>query len=95
MEPKKVGWGWRALHWVIIANFVFEVGYAAYMVFVVIVPKGVSGPLGKVALKIPHTLMVTRRLYAIEFWIAFAGLALYLALTELIPRFWSLSSAKS
>ena len=32
-------------------------------------------------------LMVTRRLYAIEFWIATAGLAIYLALTEIGPRF--------
>ena len=30
--------------------------------------------------------MVTRRLYAIEFWISTAGLALYLAVTEYLPR---------
>lgn len=92
MEERKIGWGWRVLHWAIILNLLFEIVYAAYMVFVVVVPKGVSGPLGQAALAIPHKLMVTRRLYAIEFWIAFAGLALYLAITELAPRFWQLPS---
>ena len=38
------------------------------------------------ALSISHELMVTRRLYAIEFWIATAGLSIYLALTEIGPR---------
>ncbi|TNE49443.1 MAG: hypothetical protein EP343_11360 [Deltaproteobacteria bacterium] len=95
MEPKKVGWGWRALHWAIILNLLFEVLYAGYMVFFVIVPKGISGPLGSAALQIKPHIMYTRRLYAIEFWIAFAGLALYLALTEMIPRFWSFSVSSS
>ena len=76
----------RVLHWVVIANFVLEIGYASYMVFFVIVPEGVSGPLGKAALTMPHDMMVTRRLYAIETWIAVAGLAIYLALTEYLPR---------
>ena len=39
----------RALHWLIIANFVSGLGYAAWMVFFVIRPEGVSGPLGDVA----------------------------------------------
>ena len=30
--------------------------------------------------------MVTRRLYAIEFWIATVGFALYVGLTEMLPR---------
>ena len=30
--------------------------------------------------------MVTRRLYAIECWIAIAGLSVYLAITEIGPR---------
>jgi hypothetical protein len=30
--------------------------------------------------------MVTRRLYAIECWIAIAGLCIYLAITEIGPR---------
>jgi len=34
----------------------------------------------------------TRRLYAIECWIAIAGLAIYLAITEIGPRFWRLQA---
>ena len=83
---KKLGWGWLVLHWSIILNLLFEVGYAAYMIFVVVRPKGVSGPLMNAALTMKHEMMVTRRLYATEFWIAFVGLALYLALTEMGPR---------
>ncbi len=74
------------LHWVIILNFLFEVFYAAYMVFFVVKPEGHSGPLGAAANAIPFEMMVTRRLYAIEFWIAVAGLAIYLAITEIGPR---------
>ncbi len=74
-----------ALHWIIIANFVFEMVYAGYMVFSVIKPEGHQGPLWAAAKTMPFEMMVTRRLYAIEFWIATAGLALYLALTVIGP----------
>lgn len=74
------------IHWAIIANFVVEIAYAGYVVFAVLAPPGHSGPLFEKALEIPHELMVTRRLYAIEFWIATVGLAIYLALTEIGPR---------
>ncbi len=74
------------VHWAIIVNFVVQIGYAAYMVFGVLKPPGIDGPLYEAALTIPHELMVTRRLYAIEFWIAMVGLAIYLALTEIGPR---------
>jgi hypothetical protein len=74
------------VHWVIIINFLIEIAYAGYLVFAVLKPPGVDGPLFDKALEIPHELMVTRRLYAIEFWIATAGLAIYLALTEIGPR---------
>lgn len=70
------------LHWIILLNFLFEIFYAGYMVFFVVRPEGPPGPLYAAAKAIPFEMMVTRRLYAIEFWIAFAGLALYLALTE-------------
>ena len=73
------------IHWVIIVNFLFEIGYATYMVFEVLQPASGSGPLMGRALEIPHELMVTRRLYAIECWIAIAGLAIYLAITEIGP----------
>jgi len=76
----------RVLHWVIILNFVVQMGYAAYMVFVVFAPEGVSGPLYEVARSVPFEDMVTRRLYAIEFWIATVGLSIYLAITEIAPR---------
>jgi hypothetical protein len=74
------------VHWAIIVNFVIEIAYAGYMVFTVLKPPGHSGPLFERALEIPHELMVMRRLYAIECWIAMAGLAIYLALTEIAPR---------
>ena len=74
------------IHWVIILNFLIEIAYAGYLVFAVLKPPGIDGPLFDKALEIPHELMVTRRLYAIEFWIATAGLAIYLALTEIGPR---------
>jgi hypothetical protein len=81
-------WGRRglyALHWLIILNFVVEILYASYMVFVVVAPPG-GGPLASRALEIPFEMMTTRRLYATEFWIAMGGLAIYLALTEIGPR---------
>ena len=74
-----------ALHWVIILNFVIEIAYATYMVFWVFAPEG-TGPLMDRARDLDFELMTTRRLYAIEFWIATAGLAIYLALTEIGPR---------
>lgn len=87
--PKKslLRTGLYALHWIIILNFVVEIAYAGYMVFSVLRPEGgAGGPLFERALEIPHEHMVTRRLYAMEFWIATAGLAVYLALTEIGPR---------
>lgn len=77
----------KLLHWAIILNFVAEMIYAGYIVFTVLRPEGISGPLFEKALEIPFEMMVTRRLYALEFWVATAGLALYLALTEIGPRF--------
>jgi len=78
-------WALYGLHWLIIVNFVVEIVYAAYMVFVVVAPEG-GGPLGSRAMDIPFEMMTTRRLYATEFWIAMGGLAIYLALTEIGPR---------
>ena len=76
----------KVLHWGIILNFVVQMFYAGYMVFVVVRPEGVSGPLWAAAKSIPFEMMVTRRLYAIEFWIATGALCIYLALTEIGPR---------
>lgn len=74
------------IHGLIITHFLVQIAYSAYMVFVVLRPTGVEGPLFAAALDMPHELMVTRRLYASENWIATAGLAVYLALTEIGPR---------
>ncbi len=76
----------RFIHWAIILNFVCQVIYAAYMVFFVVKPPGLTGPLGSKVLDLDFEFIVTRRLYAIEFWIAFVGLSLYLAITEIYPR---------
>lgn len=74
-----------ALHVFIILNFLAEIGYASWMIFDVLQPPG-GGPLGARALTLDHEWMVTRRLYAIECWIAIAGLSVYLAITEIGPR---------
>ncbi len=74
-----------ALHAFIILNFLAEIAYASWMIFEVLQPAG-AGPLGQRALTLDHEWMVTRRLYAIECWIAIAGLSVYLAITEIGPR---------
>ena len=76
----------RLLHWLIISNLLIQIAYAGYMVFFEIVPAGSSGPLMGAAKNFPFEQMVTRRLYAIECWIAIVGLSLYLGLTEILPR---------
>ena len=75
-----------AVHVIIIVNFLFEIGYASYMIFSVLAPEGGGGPLFEQAKTMPFEQMVTRRLYAVECWIAIAGLAIYLAITEIGPR---------
>ena len=77
---------WLGIHWLIILHFLGEIIYAGYMVFAVLQPDGHSGPLMGQATQIPFELMVTRRLYALECWVATAGLAIYLAITEVAPR---------
>ena len=77
------------LHGFIILNFLFEIAYASYMIFAVLLPPdGGGGPLFGRAMSMPQPLMEARRLYAIECWIAIAGLSVYLAITEMAPRFW-------
>ncbi len=80
-------WALYALHWFIIINFLVEIFYAGYIVFAVLVPEGGGGgPLFGQAGSIDHELMVKRRMYAHESWLAIGGLAIYLALTEIGPR---------
>jgi len=78
-------WTLYTVHFAIIANFLIQIAYASYMIFSVFGIEG-GGTLGDSAVNFPHDKMVTRRLYAIECWIAIAGLAIYLALTEIGPR---------
>jgi len=77
---------WRVVHWLIILHFLGEILYCGHLIFSVLQPEGHSGPLMGQATQIPFELMVTRRLYAIECWVATAGLAIYLAITEFAPR---------
>ena len=74
------------IHWLIILHLLAEIAYTGYMVFEVLRPESGGGALFSRAQDIPFELMVTRRLYAIECWIATVGLAIYLALTEVGPR---------
>lgn len=76
----------RIAHWVIIVNFAFQILYGGYMVFFKITPPGVIGPLGGAAELLPPDKMMTRRLYALETWVAISGLAIYVAITEVLPR---------
>jgi len=83
----KGGLVWRILHWVIIANLAAEFLYAGWVVLVVLAPPGgAAGPLGSAARDVPMDLLLRRRLYAIEAWIAFGALAIYLGVTEIGPR---------
>lgn len=74
----------RVLHWAIILNFVLGIIYGSYMVFFVI--GGGGWPLFKRAVETPVEVILKRRLYSVETWIAATGLAVYLALTEFLPR---------
>ena len=73
------------IHWGIIINFLAEIGYATHMIFNVVAPPG-GGPLFEQAKSFPHEMMMTRRLYAVECWLAIVGLSIYLAITEIGPR---------
>jgi hypothetical protein len=75
---------WKAIHWLLIFNFVLEILYGTYIVFFALG----SGwmPLFGQAARMPLESIIRRRLYAIEVWLAFMGLAVYLAITEVLPR---------
>ncbi|MEX2681983.1 MAG: hypothetical protein Q6373_010295 [Candidatus Sigynarchaeota archaeon] len=73
---------WRIVHWFIIVNFIVEIAYCGFQVFGVLG----GGPLFGAALDMDIDLFLKRRLYAIETWIAIAGLAIYIAITEILPR---------
>ena len=83
---------WKLIHWGIILHLSIQVGYSAFMILCIFKPEGVTGPLYAAAKQMPFEFMVTRRLYAIEHWIAFGALAIYLGLTEFYPRMKKASS---
>ena len=76
----------KILHWGLILTLLQEFLYASYMVFFVVKPNNVTGPLLSAAKSIPFELMATRRLYAIEAWISFGALAIYLGITVIYPQ---------
>jgi len=77
----------RLVHWALIVFLVQNMVYGSYQIFVVLAPEGgAAGPLWGAARDLPHELLVARRLYAIEVWICAAGLAVYLGVTEVLPR---------
>ncbi len=75
---------WRIIHNLILLNFIVEILYSTYMVFFVV--GGSRFPLLRSAIETPIEIIMKRRLYAIETWLAIAGLAIYVAITELLPR---------
>lgn len=75
---------WRIIHWGIIVNFILGIIYGIYMVFFVI--GGERWPLFQRAVDIPIEIILKRRLYALETWVAITGISLYLAVTEILPR---------
>ena len=79
---KKRKW-WPYLHWFIIINFIAEIVYGFYMVFFVV--GGGRWPLWARAIDTPSKVILRRRLYAIEVWVAISGFAIYLALTYFLP----------
>lgn len=85
--------GWVVLHAAIILNLILQIGYSGH--------KTLSFPDGRLRILFGEAQtmgfedMVTRRLYAMETWIAIAALSVYLAITEIAPRFWSRNDARS
>ncbi len=77
---------WLVIHVVIIVNFIMQIYYSGTMTFS-LTPEGESRILFGTAMDLPFEMMVTRRLYAIETWIAIVGLSLYVGLTHIIPSF--------
>jgi hypothetical protein len=74
---------WRWIHRLIILNFLVEISYSIFMVFFVI--GGGKWPLLRRAVETPVEVILKRRLYAIEAWIAIGALAIYLAITVFLP----------
>jgi hypothetical protein len=74
---------WKVIHWTMIVIFAGQMAYGYYMVFFV---GSDPLPLFDRATEMAAEELVLRRLYSIETWLAIGGLALYLALTEVLPH---------
>ena len=73
----------KGIHYLIILLFLSELIYLSYVIFIVLRPEMGGITLSDNAAIVDMDLMTKRRLYAIEFWVAFSGFAIYLAITEL------------
>ena len=86
----------RSIHVIMLLNFVTEIIYGSYMVFFVCTclnwakcannASVMNGPLWNNAMDFPYDLMMIRRMYALETWVAMTGLSLYVGITEIFPR---------
>ena len=79
-------WPWRLVNGLIIGIFLLQIAYSLFQLGVVLQPPGTVGPLFGDAATLEHDLLMARRLYAIELWIAAGALAAYLGITEILPR---------
>lgn len=79
---------WRLLHLGVVGLLLFQCAYSVFQFFVVMQPPGTRGLLLGSAAEIDPAFLLARRLYAVEAWLAFGILVLYLALTEILPRRW-------
>jgi hypothetical protein len=75
---------WKILHWFLIINLAAESLYGFYMVFFII--GGSRWSLFAKAVNTPVEVILKRRPYAIETWVALGALAIYLAITEILPH---------
>ncbi len=76
----------RLVHVAIVVTLSVQVLYGAWQVFVVMRPPGTVGLLFGAAVNVDPAFLALRRLYAIETWLAFGSLGIYLGLTEILPR---------
>ncbi|MCB9777595.1 MAG: hypothetical protein H6742_03440 [Alphaproteobacteria bacterium] len=74
------------LHLGIIGVLCFQAVYSGWQVFVVMQPPGTTGLLFGAANGVDMDFLMVRRMYAMEAWVPTVGLALYLAITEILPR---------
>jgi hypothetical protein len=74
---------WKVFHWILIGVFVVQIVYGYYMVFF---SGGPMLPLFRRVDDLAPEAITLRRLYSIETWLAILGLALYLAISEVLPH---------